>query len=521
MMVVNRYALKRRLIMLTMAGLGLYGCLAAPLTRAADEAVPAGAIPTNLGNAVVKVFATLRLPDPYRPWSKQAPSDISASGVVIEGHRILTNAHAVLYASQVQIQGTGSGDKISATVEAVAPGIDLAVLKLDDDGFFATHAPLARATTLPQIKDAVLAYGFPTGGTSLSITKGIVSRIEFVSYNYPTSGLRIQIDAAINPGNSGGPAIAGEKMIGLAFSRLGEAQNIGYIIPNEEIELFLKDIADGHYDGKPALFDDLQTLENPALRSFLKLERSVSGIIVHQPYQDSASYPLKQWDVITRIGDTAVDDQGMVNVNADLRVNFRYMIQKIVHDNHVPLTVVRDGKTLNVSVPLITQRPQLVTDLHGEYPSYFIYGPLVFSRATSAFTAFLNGNATLMGVFGYMGSPLVTERGAMPSAERQELVVVAGPFFPSKLSEGYSNPTAMTVATVNGIHIRSLAHLVSVLRDLKDDNVVIEFENRGGETMVFPRAQMVAATEGILTDNGVRAQGSNDMLAIWQGKGAK
>ena len=92
-------------------------------------------------------------------------------------------------------------------------------------------APLARASALPQIKDAVLAYGFPTGGTSLSITKGIVSRIEFVPYNYPTSGLRIQIDAAINPGNSGGPAIAGDKMIGLAFSRLGDAQNIGYIIP--------------------------------------------------------------------------------------------------------------------------------------------------------------------------------------------------------------------------------------------------------------------------------------------------
>jgi len=35
-----------------------------------------------------------------------------------------------------------------------------------------------------------------------------VSRIEFVAYNFPVSGLRIQIDAAINPGNSGGPAIA-------------------------------------------------------------------------------------------------------------------------------------------------------------------------------------------------------------------------------------------------------------------------------------------------------------------------
>ena len=51
----------------------------------------------------------------------------------------------------------------------------------------------------------MLAYGFPTGGTSLSITKGIVSRIEFVAYNYPVSGLRIQIDAAINPATAGDP----------------------------------------------------------------------------------------------------------------------------------------------------------------------------------------------------------------------------------------------------------------------------------------------------------------------------
>jgi S1-C subfamily serine protease len=513
---VNRFA--RAPLWLLLIAAWVAGTAGSPLARAADAADSSAPIPTNLGNAVVKVFATLRLPDPYRPWTKQAPQDITASGVVLEGHRILTNAHAVLYASQVQIQGAGAGDKIQATVEAVAPGIDLAVLKLDDDGFFATHAPLARASALPQIKDAVLAYGFPTGGTSLSITKGIVSRIEFVAYNYPTSGLRIQIDAAINAGNSGGPAIAGDKMIGLAFSRLGDAQNIGYIIPNEEIELFLKDISDGHYDGKPAFFDDLQTLENPALRSFLKLDKSVSGIVVHRPYDDSAAYPLKQWDVITRIGDTPVDDQGMVNVTPDLRVNLRYMVQKISRDNHVPMSIVRAGRTLSISLPLIPARPQLVPEVYGEYPSYFIYGPLVFSRANALFTSFLNNNAAVMGLFGFMGSPLVTERGAMPTAEHQELVVVASPFFPSRLAEGYSSPTAMVVATVNGVHIRSLSHLVGVLRDLKDENVVFEFAGRNGESLVFPREQMVAATEGILTDNGVRAQGSADMLAVWQGK---
>lgn len=110
--------------------------------------------------------------------------------MVIEGNRILTNAHVVSYASQVEIQASGSGDKLLTTVEAIAPGIDLAVLRIEDESFFKTHTPLARTSSFPEIKDAVLAYGFPTGGSSLSITKGIVSRIKFASYNLGVSGLR-------------------------------------------------------------------------------------------------------------------------------------------------------------------------------------------------------------------------------------------------------------------------------------------------------------------------------------------
>ena len=149
-------------------------------------------------NSVVKVFSTARYPDFYKPWTKQAPSEATGTGVVIEGKRILSNAHVVLWSSQVQVQANQAGDKISATVEAVAPGIDLAVLKLDDETFFDSHPPLPRAKDLPDIKDVVMAYGFPQGGTSLSITKGIISRIEFTRYNFPVSGLRIQIDAAID-----------------------------------------------------------------------------------------------------------------------------------------------------------------------------------------------------------------------------------------------------------------------------------------------------------------------------------
>ncbi len=375
------------------------GSIAATRPAAAAAAAP-------IENSVVKVFATMRYPDPFKPWTKQAPSEVTASGVVIEGKRILTNAHVVLYASQVQIQANAAGDKVSASVVAVAPGIDLAVLQLDDASFFDTHPPVARASQLPRIKDAVLAYGFPTGGNSLSITKGIVSRIEFVSYNYPVSGLRIQIDAAINPGNSGGPAIAGDKMIGLAFSKFGgDTQNIGYIIPNEEVELFLKDIADGHYDGKPAMYDELQTLENPALRDYLKLDKSVEGMVVHRPDKTEASYPLKEWDVITRIGDTPIDNQGMVKIDQDLRVSFAFLIQRLAKDGLLPLTVVRAGKTVRLQLPVSAEHPTLVRDLRGSYPPYFIYGPLVFSIATWQMVSSIEGNAGMLRLLGFRQEP--------------------------------------------------------------------------------------------------------------------
>jgi len=490
----------------------------------ATDIVPGGApavVPANLENAVVKVFSTVRRPDPFKPWSKAAPAEITGSGVVIEGKRILTNAHVVGYASQVQIQANQAGDKVSATVVAVARGMDLALLKLDDESFFDSHPPAARASVLPEVRDQVFAYGYPTGGNSLSITKGIVSRIEFVRYSYSTSGLRIQIDAAINPGNSGGPAIAGDKMVGLAFGTATNAQNIGYIIPNEEVELFLRDVADGRYDGKPAMLDDIQTLENPVLRNYLRLDKSVEGAIVQRPFMNDPAYPLKEWDVVTRIGDSPIDNQAMVKLGSNLRVRFQYRVQQLGKDGKVPLTIIRGGKTMKVQLPVARSRPLLIPDLDGGYPSYFIYGPMVFGRATIEFLSFITSNANAMSAYAFNGSPLVTRRGEQPDVNREELVVLTSPFFPHKLVTGYSNRFGSVVYSINRVPVRSLRHLVALLRDLKDELIVIHFDQRAGETMVLPRKETLAATEAILSDNGIRLQGTPDMMEVWNGKASK
>jgi S1-C subfamily serine protease len=316
----------KRILLITSAFLAVQAGAADPVTIG-DYSGPA-ATETNgpadtVANSVVKIFSAVRYPDFLKPWAKQASTEVTGSGVIIEGRRILTCAHVVMYASQIQVQANQSGDKLPGKVEAIAPGIDLAVIKLDDESFFDTHPPLAESRKLPQNRDMVMAYGYPLGGTSLSITKGIVSRIEFTPYSYPVSGLRVQVDAAINPGNSGGPAVVDDKMIGLAFSRLGgPAENVGYIIPCEEIDLFLQGLASGHYDGKPIFFDYCQALNAP-LRSFLKLTNSVQGVVLNKIADPTPDYPLKKWDVITKIGDASVDDLGMVSLGNGLRVFFK------------------------------------------------------------------------------------------------------------------------------------------------------------------------------------------------------
>ncbi|WZO98438.1 trypsin-like peptidase domain-containing protein [Isosphaeraceae bacterium EP7] len=489
-----------------------FAAIFAPARAGADDAGE-GAI----RDSVVKVYATMRSPDPLRPWTKASPREGSGTGVVIEGKRILTNAHVVLYASQVFVQPHQSGQKVSATVESIAPGIDLAVLKLDDESFFDKRPPLKRVAELPEVKDSVVVYGYPTGGDSLSVTKGIVSRIEFTGYNNQTSGLRIQVDAAINPGNSGGPALVNDAMIGLAFSRLGTADNIGYIIPTEEVDLFLKDVADGKYEGKPAFFDSYQTLENPALRAKLKLPPGTEGMVVKDPAEDVGS-TLKTWDVITKVGDREVDSVGKVKAGKNLRLDFRYAVQSLAKDGKVTVSVVRDGKPMEIDLPVQPRRPLLVESLDGSYPSYFVWGPLVFSPASSELLSSLDRQGGFMGFMAAIGSPLATRRGDQPKFPGEELVMISSPLFPHKVSKGYSNPLTKVVKKVDDISIKNLEHLVEVLRDGKSEFVTIEFDDRSSEILVFNRKEVAEATEEILSDNGVRRQSSDDIAPIWSKK---
>ena len=471
----------------------------------------------QIRDLVVKIHAVHHTPDVLRPWTKNSPQQVKGSGVVIEGRRILTNAHVVRYASQIYVQPNQSADRIPARVEAMTPSMDLAVLKLDDESFFEKRGTLPFAEELPRVKDNINVYGYPTGGSELSVTQGIVSRIEYTDYYYQTSGLRIQVDAALNFGNSGGPAVSDGKLVGLVFSLIQNAQSIGYLIPVEEIQLFLADIADGKYDGKPQLYDFLQTVENDALRQKLGLSPGVNGVMVAEPYRQDPNYPLKEWDVITQIGNTPIDSEGKVAVRYDLRLSALYLVQKLAKEGYIDVTVFRDGKLNPMKLPVQSHRELVMPYLLNASPRYFILGPLVFSQATQDYVERASAQRPLPA--SQQNSPLVTRRYDKPRFDGEELVVVTSPMFPHRITKGYDDPERFVLSEVNGQRLRSLQHLVQLLRDDTQSQITLKFaraSRRTHETMVFNRAELLESTAKIIEENGIRYPYSSDLRPLWE-----
>lgn len=135
------------------------------------------------------------------------------------------------------------------------------------------------------MQDEVFVVGYPIGGDSVSVTQGVVSRVEPQQYAHgSTVLLAVQIDAAINQGNSGGPAFKGDRVIGMAFQNLVGASNIGFIIPVPIIRHFLQDVqGNGYsYTGFCQLGVMTQPTENKFQRKFLGIEQSQEGVIVNK-----------------------------------------------------------------------------------------------------------------------------------------------------------------------------------------------------------------------------------------------
>ncbi|MBL4623752.1 MAG: trypsin-like peptidase domain-containing protein, partial [Flavobacteriales bacterium] len=338
--------------------------------------------------SVVKIYSIKQGYDYFQPWQKLEQSKSSGSGCIIENNRIITNAHVVSNATFIEVRKAGDAKKYSAEVEFIAHDYDLAILIINDSKFFDQAKPID-VGGIPVVRDNVAIYGFPKGGDKLSITEGVVSRIEFNRYVHSgASHMLIQTDASINPGNSGGPVIMDDKLVGIAFQGISYSQSIGYFIPTTLIRHFLNDIEDGRYDGLPKAGFGYQKIENSTMKMFYKMKPEESGIRVSYvaPPDVSMLDYLEKEDIILKIDGENIERDGTYVFRGEERISLNNLIQEKRIGDSIEYEIIRNGERKEIngklkSVDLGSGRLVGLVEYDSQ-PEYKIKGGMVFMPLT-------------------------------------------------------------------------------------------------------------------------------------------
>ncbi|GJM86809.1 hypothetical protein PR202_ga02703 [Eleusine coracana subsp. coracana] len=239
-------------------------------------------------DAVVKVFCVHTEPNFLLPWQRKRQYSSSSSGFIIGGRRVLTNAHSVEHYTQVKLKKRGSDTKYVATVLAIGTECDIALLTVNDDEFLEGVSPVEFGT-LPALQDAVTVVGYPIGGDTISVTSGVVSRIEILSYVH------------------GSTELLGWQAVPL----------ITFLIHSSVVH------------GFPILEIEWQKMENPDLRKAMGMKPDQKGVRVRRLEPTAPeSGCLQPSDIILSFDSVDIANDGTVPFRHGERIGFSYLVSQ-------------------------------------------------------------------------------------------------------------------------------------------------------------------------------------------------
>jgi len=345
------------------------------------------------------------------------------------------------------------------------------------------------------------------GGDELSITEGVVSRVELTRYSHSGSHLlACQIDAAINPGNSGGPVIKDGRIAGIAFQGYMYAQNIGYMVPAPLIDHFLKDSADGTYDGFPGIGIAWQTMENPGLRANAQMSEAQTGVLLTYVAPDSTARDiLRAGDVLLAIEGQPIANDGTIPFRGTERIQFAQEVQKKFMGESVRCTILRGGKTMEVTIPLRTSlgSGRLVPyTQYDQAPTYYLVGGLVLQPLTRNYLQTWNNMDDVpvhLADYYYHGRP---------SDDRKQVIVLTN-ILGDELTVGYDDFEDHVITHVNGTAIASMEDAVQAIEGNEGAYHVLADE--WGNRIVLDRAATIEAQKAIMERYKIDVDRSADL----------
>ncbi len=455
-------------------------------------------------DAIVRIEVEVENRNYRVPWNIGGLGSGVGTGFLIGKNRFLTNAHVVSNRRLIYIKKMDRPEPYKARVLFAAHDCDLALLELEDPTPFENVKPLKFGGT-PKLNTTVIAVGYPIGGERISVTRGVVSRIDFRPYTH--SGvdfhLTIQVDAAINPGNSGGPVLQDNKVVGVAFQGYSgsTAQNTAYMIPVPVINRFLKDVDDGVYDYYVDMATQTINLLNPAQRLALGLKNDGKGVMVTiADKAGSAGGVLKTGDVLLSIDGYDIASDGFVTIDGE-RINLNEIVERKFVGDTVTLKILRDHKEQEIKVELQRFIPYLIQANHyDKKPNFVLFAGLQFQPLDrELMSSFGIGNLKARYVYSYFSREELY-------IERPEPVILTA-VLPDSVNTHLQPYTKQIVDEVNGKKIHTLQDVHDALNgdaheEGQENYHVIRLLGEG-RPLVMERAKAQAAHKRIMNKYNV------------------
>jgi len=288
---------------------------------------------------------------PNMPQERRTTS--AGSGVIVDAEKgfVLTNAHVVRHAEQIEIT-LNDGRTLEAELVGMDSEVDLAVLRVPPNGL--TQMPIADSSTL-RVGDFVVAIGNPFS-LGHTVTSGIVSALGRTGLRMDGYENYIQTDASINPGNSGGALVnlRGE-LVGINTAIIAAAGGnigIGFAIPTDMVANIMAQLIEHGEVKRGTLGVNIQDLTNELAEAF-GVSADERGVVITQVVEDSAAE-----DAGLLAGDVVVAVDGRpVRRAADLRNK----VGMSPVGDRIELTVMRDGRERSITA-VIRETTQTTAD---------------------------------------------------------------------------------------------------------------------------------------------------------------
>lgn len=469
------------------------------------------AIQKKVKDTVVQVFSHGSEFNWLEPYKAPRQGESTGSGFFInESGDLITNYHVVAQASAVYIQIPSFGmEQFEAKVIGASPERDIALLQLTEKSLEKIRTQLSPIPYL-ELGDSddilrsqeVLALGYPLGQARLKSTLGIVSGRERLGYfGY------IQVTSPLNPGNSGGPALDAQgKVIGINSAGVLEAQNVGYIIPVNEVKTAINDLKKVPLLRKPTL-GCIFTVSTPEMVDYFNNPKE-GGWYIAKVFENTLleSVGIKKNDMLYEINGHKIDMYGEMNVPwSEDKVSLFELLNRYTIGDTLHLLIYRKGKPIDFTFKLehkyLPPIRTIYTEFEKELLDYEIIGGMVVMHLT------LNHVGKLLqhvpGLVKY----------ARPENQQEPALIITHIFPNSQAYKARVLRTGEIINKVNGVEVKTLTDFRNAVLESKNqpyltirttDNLyavlskeeILQEEHSLAERYFYKQSPLVQALQG-------------------------